>query len=62
MLVAEAVAQLEHAPLAVGEVLERLAQRFVGERLHRVLVGRFGLLVGDQLTELGLLLITDRFL
>ena len=31
VLVAESVAQLEHAPLAVGEVLERVAQGFVGE-------------------------------
>src|SRR5438270_8209715 len=28
LLVAEAVAQLEHAPLAVGEILERFGQRF----------------------------------
>ena len=57
--IAEAVAQLEHAPLAVGEVLERLAQGFVGEDLHGALVGGLSLLVGDQLTELRLPLLTD---
>ena len=62
VLVAEPVAQLEHAPLAVAEVLERVSQGFVGEDLHGALVGRLGLLVGDELAELGLLLVTDRLL
>jgi DNA-directed RNA polymerase sigma subunit (sigma70/sigma32) len=35
MLAAESVAQLEHAPLAVGEVLERLAQGLIGDDLGR---------------------------
>src|SRR6476620_687494 len=34
MLAAEPVAQLEHAPLAVGEVLECLTERFLGEDLR----------------------------
>src|SRR5688500_19559712 len=34
VLAAEPVAQLEHAPLAVGEVLQRLAQRLLGEDLR----------------------------
>src|SRR5215213_4106316 len=38
VLAAQAVAQLEHAPLPVGEVLERLAQRLLGEDLGRALV------------------------
>src|ERR1019366_2978849 len=59
---AEPVAQLEHAPLAVAEVLERGSQGFLGDGLHGALVGRLGALVGDELAELGLLLVTDRLL
>jgi hypothetical protein len=33
VLAAEAVAQLEHATLAIAQVLERLAERLVGEDL-----------------------------
>src|SRR3954453_16943978 len=62
VLAAEAVAQLEHAPLAVGEVLQRLAQRLLGEDLRRPLVRGLGPLVGDELAELGLLLVADRLL
>src|SRR5829696_8595687 len=62
VLPAQAVAQLEHPPLAVGEVLQRLAQRLLGEDLGGALVGRLGPLVGDELTELGLLLVADRLL
>src|SRR4051812_10258062 len=62
VLAAEAVAQLEHAALAVGEVLQRLAQRLLGEDLRSALVGRLGPLVGDELAELGLLLVADRLL
>src|SRR5436305_12012659 len=47
MLAAEPVAQLEHAPLAVGEVLECLAERLLGEDLGGSLVRRLGPLVGD---------------
>src|SRR5829696_2042342 len=62
VLPAQAVAQLEHAPLAVGEVLQRLAQRLLGEDLRGALVRRRGPLVGDELAELGLLLVADRLL
>src|SRR6185295_12441040 len=62
VLAAEAVAQLEHAALAVGEVLQRLAQGLLGEDLRGALVGRLGPLVGDELAELGLLLVADRLL
>jgi hypothetical protein len=62
VLAAEAVAQLEHAALAVGEVLQRLAQRLLREDLRGALVRRLGPLVGDELAELGLLLVADRLL
>src|SRR5215207_2274378 len=62
VLAAQAVAQLEHAALAVGQVLERLAQRLLGEDLGCALVRRLGPLVGDELAELGLLLVADRLL
>jgi hypothetical protein len=58
-LAADAVAQLEHAALAVAEVLERVSQRFLGENLHRALVGRLGSVVCDQAAEVGLLLVAD---
>src|SRR3954471_7993913 len=62
MLAAEAVAELEDAALAVGEVLQGLAQRLLGEDLGGALVGRLGALVGDELAELRLLLVADRLL
>src|SRR3984893_5659515 len=62
VLAADAVAQLEHAALAVGEVLERVAQGLLGEDLHGALVGRLGLFGGDELAELRILLGTDRLL
>src|SRR3954470_18557885 len=49
---AEPVAELEHAALAVGEVLQRLAQRLLGQDLRGALVRRLGALVGDELAEL----------
>src|SRR3712207_3491805 len=62
VLAAQAVAQLEDAALAVGQVLEGLAQRLLGEDLGGALVGRLGALVGDELAELRLLLVADRLL
>src|SRR5688500_8349268 len=62
VLAAEPVAQLEDAPLAIGEVLERLAQRLLGEDLGGPLVRGLGALVGDELAELRLLLVADRLL
>src|SRR5438132_4948510 len=59
VLAAEAVAQLEHAAFAIGEVLERLAQGLLGEDLGGALVRRLRALIGDELPELGLLLIAD---
>src|SRR3954469_6950939 len=62
MLAAEAVAQFQHAALAVREVLECLTERLLGEDLGGAVVRRLGPLVGDELAELGLLLVTDRLL
>src|SRR5918994_5142164 len=62
MLAAEPVAQLEHPALAVRELLQRLAQRLLREDLRGALVRRLGPLVGDELAELGLLLVADRLL
>ena len=62
VLAAQSVAQLEHAALAVGQVLERLAERFLREDLGGAVVGRLGALVGDELAELRLLLVADRLL
>ena len=62
MLAAEPVAELEHAALAVGEVLERLLQRLFGQQVRRPVERGLGLLVGDELAELGLLLVADRLL
>src|SRR4051795_11566112 len=56
VLAAEPVPELGHAALAVGEVLESLAERLLGEDLRGALVRRLGPLVGDELAELGLLL------
>src|ERR1035438_7292672 len=55
VLAAEPVPQLEHAAFAVGQVLERLAQRLLGEDLGGALIWRLGALVGDELSELRLL-------
>src|SRR5215210_2263876 len=62
VLAAEAVAKLEDAPFAVGEVLERLAERLLGEDLGSAVVRGLGALVGDELAELRLLLVADRLL
>src|SRR3954465_5044577 len=62
MLAAEPVPELEDAALSVREILERLAQRLLGEDLGRPLVRRLGALVGDELAELRLLLVADRLL
>src|SRR6185295_609968 len=62
VLAAEPVTELEHAALTVGEVLQRLAQGLLREDLRGPLVRRLGPLVGDELAELGLLLVADRLL
>src|SRR4051812_43897829 len=62
VLAAQSVAKLEHAPFAVREVLERLAQRLFGAQVGGALERRLGLLVGDELAELGPLLVAHRLL
>src|SRR5215208_1566860 len=62
VLAAEPVAELEHAPLAVGEVLERLAQRLLRQKVGGAVEWRLGLLVRDELAELRLLLVADGLL
>src|SRR5881394_2358586 len=57
VLAPESIAQLEDAPLAVGQVLECLPERLLGEDLRGALVRRLGPPVGDELAELGLLLV-----
>src|SRR5450755_1778702 len=62
MLTAEPVPQLQHAALAIGQVLERLTQGLLGQDLRCPLVRGLGPLVSDELTELGLLFVADRLL
>src|SRR5215208_470679 len=62
VLATQPIAQLEHAALPVRKVLERLAQRLLGQKVGGTVERRFRLLVGDELAELRLLLVTDRFL
>src|SRR5262245_45858517 len=62
MLAAEPVTQLEHAALAIGEVLQGLLQRLLGEQLGGTLEGGLGTLIRDELAELRLLLVADRLL
>src|SRR6201996_9190314 len=57
VLAAEPVTELEHATLAVGEVLEGFLQRLFGQQVGGPVERGLGLLVGDELTELGLLLV-----
>src|SRR5947209_17513358 len=52
MLVVEAVAQLEHPALAVGDALQSLAHGVVGEGFYRPIITKLRLLVGDQPNEL----------
>ena len=62
LLAVEAVAQLEHAPLAVRERLQDRAKRLVAQRLLGHLVRQRRSLVGEEVPELGLVLVADRLL
>src|SRR5438270_306858 len=62
VLAVEAVAELEHAALAVRERPEDLPQQLLAHRLVRDLVRKRDVLVGEEVAELGLLLVADGLL
>src|SRR5262249_34385857 len=62
MLAVEAVAQLEDLALAARERPEDLPQRLLAERDLGLLVGKRQVLVRDEVSELGLVLVADRLL
>src|SRR5690348_14799339 len=62
MLAAQPIAELEHAALAVREILEGFLQRLLGEQLGGTLEGGLGTLIGDELAELRLLLVAHGLL
>src|SRR5207302_2598026 len=57
VLAAKSVPQLQHSPLPIGEILERLAQGLLGEDLGGALIRGLSALVGDELAELRLLFV-----
>src|SRR5581483_2270930 len=62
LLAVQAVAQLEHATLAIGQRAQALRERLGAERRVGGLVGERRVLVLDELPELRLLLVADRLL
>lgn len=62
LLAVQAVAQLQRAALTLGEVRRRTPQRVPRQGFHSTLVSRIGALVGDEMAELGLLLVADGLL
>src|SRR5438132_1513868 len=62
MLAVEPVAKLEHLPLAGRQRPEDLEQRLLPQRHLGRLVGELLVLVGEEVPELGLVLVTDRLL
>ena len=58
----EAVAQLDHLALALGQRVERLAHALLLQVLARFLEGLQDRVVGDEVAELGFVLVADRFL
>src|SRR5436190_6504325 len=62
MLPVEPVAQLEHLPLARGEGAEDLPQRLLAQRHLRRLVRKLLVLVREEVSELRLVLVSDRLL
>src|SRR5206468_11163767 len=59
-LALEAEAQLEDAPLALGERVERAPDALTPERLLRLVERVGGLTVGEQVAELALVVRADR--
>src|SRR3954470_6470493 len=62
MLAVETVAELEDPALAVRQGAEDLLQRLLAHRDLCSLVGKRHVLVGEEVPELGLLLVADRLL
>src|SRR5262245_18299852 len=62
LLAVEAVAQLEHTPLALREAAEDRTQRLAPQRRLRLLLGQGRRLVGEEVPELRLLLVAHRLL
>src|SRR5437867_8946157 len=62
MLAVEAVAELEHLALPARERAEDLAQRLLAHRDLGLLIGQRQVLVGDEVSELRLVLVADRLL
>ncbi len=62
MLAVQPVAELEHPPLAVRELREDLLERLLAERDVGGVLGQRRGLVGEEVPELGLLLVADRLL
>src|SRR5919198_1962640 len=58
-VVADPESELEHAPLALGQVRERPLDRVLPQRHGRLFLGR-GILGGEQLAERGLAVAADR--
>src|SRR5436190_12887003 len=61
-LAVQAEAHLDHAALALAEHLQRAAERLVPQRQRRPLVGERLRLILDEVPELRLLVVADRFL
>src|SRR5919197_819020 len=62
LLAVEAVAKLEHPPLALGERAEDRPERLALERRLSELVRKRCGLVGEEVAELGLVVVADRLL
>src|ERR1700730_899317 len=62
MLAVEPVAELEHLALPARERAEDLAQRLLAQRHRGGFVGQLLVLVGEEVAELGLVLVADRLL
>src|SRR3954452_12650699 len=62
MLAVQPIPELEHLALARGELAEDLLERLLAQRDLGSLVGQRHRLVGDEVPELGLLLVADGLL
>src|SRR5204863_40045 len=62
LLGSDAVGQVEDVATAPDRRRTGLAQRLLGEKVRGAVERRLGLLIGDELPELRLLLVADRLL